>query len=610
MDLNYCRVENADISAFGRVRMAWGDGKPNVDINVVMERGDISRFGDYWPENVMSDKTLHWLRTSLLGGEVLNGRYSMVGDLDDFPFHNHAGRMQAIAPVRNVDLRYADKWPNARRVDATAVFVNRGMMVEGVIGDTGGAAVDRVTASIGDFKKPVLDVSWQAATDLPKLIRYIRKTPLLDGLQLDPDQFEFAGGSEIDGHLHTVLGGSANPLQVEGSLLLEGNRFTDTVSGVVLDGITGRLGYTRDGLKAMSLPALYEGLPVSLDITSRWAEAEVFRAHVAGDLPVEKVIPAQLFEREPLFHRATGTSHWDISLSVASVEGQQDRETWLEMYSGLEGVGIDLPAPLAKAADVSWPLVVRYPVRARQNVVTADLPGRAQFKMELSRDDSSPLRAAVELGGKVEGLPGKGLFSIGGSSPAFDLDGWIDLAVERFSKQESAGGLSLQTASVDAGNILFFDRKFDNVGLRMTYEDGIITGEFDGQDINGTVRYFKSETGSHSMSGEFERLIMPDPVAQGMSVDTDPADLPEMHFYCKQFGYLGLDLGETRIEGYPVNHGFHIESVEAQSSSFMFNARGDWTKDDQGERSDFNIRITSESLGALLEAMDISSAIR
>ena len=36
-DLNHCKVENDDISAFGRVRMASGEGKPNVDINVAMD---------------------------------------------------------------------------------------------------------------------------------------------------------------------------------------------------------------------------------------------------------------------------------------------------------------------------------------------------------------------------------------------------------------------------------------------------------------------------------------------------------------------------------------------------------------------------------------------
>jgi len=608
-DLNYCRVENEDISGFGRVRMAWGEGKPNIDINVAMSRGDVSRFGDYWPENVMKKNTLQWLRTSLLSGEVSDGRFSMVGDLDDFPFTNHAGRLQAIAPGRNINIKYADGWPYVKRVDGTAFFEDGGMYVEGKIGDTGGAKVDKVTASIEDFKTPVLDVTWQTATSLPKLIMYIRNTPLLDGLELDPDQFVFEGESEIDGHLHMLLGGSSEPLQVEGSLLLKDNKFTDLAAGVVIDGIKGNLDYNRDGLKATGLPGLFRDFPVNLDIISKWSEDEVFRAHVYGDLPVEIVIPDELFELEPLFYRASGTSHWDVSVSVASLDGNEDREVWLEVYSDLKGVSLDLPAPMAKSDDLIWPMIVRYPIRAEQHILSADFPPSMQLKMELSKDDSRPVRAAIELGGKVGVLPGEGLFSVDGSTSIFDLDGWTDLAIDKFSGSAESDGLTLQTASVDAGQILVFDRQFDDVGLWMKYEDGVITGTFDSQDINGSVRYYKNEEGSHSMSGEFERLIMPDPVAEGVTFETDPTDLPEMHFYCKQFGYLGMDLGETRIEGYPVANGFHIESIEAQSSGFIFNARGDWTRDGQDERSDFNIRVSSESLGSVLEAMDISSAM-
>ena len=98
----------------------------------------------------------------------------------------------------------------------------------------------------------------------------------------------------------------------------------------------------------------------------------------------------------------------------------------------------------------------------------------------------------------------------------------------------------------------------------------LLPGDFDGQDIYGSVHYYKNEEGAHSMSGEFERLIVPDALAEGLTMESDPAELPEMHFYSKEFSYLGVDLGETRIEGYPVKNGFHIESVEAQSSQIKF----------------------------------------
>jgi uncharacterized protein (TIGR02099 family) len=609
-DLNYCRLENEDLSAVGRVRMASGEGKPEIDVNVAMERGDISRFGDYWPENVMSERTLQWLRRSLLSGQITDGRFSMVGDLDDFPFKNYRGRLQGIAPVDGLNLKYIDEWPQVRKGRAIAEFEGPGMYVEGQVGNIAGTSVDNVVVTIGDFKKPVLDIRYQTTTALPDLIDFIKRTPLLDGLALNPDQFVFAGQSDINGHIHARLGGSTEPLQVTGALQLKGNQFTDLTSGIVLDEITGTLNYDREGLNASGLSSIYRDYPVSLDITSDWDAEEVFRARLQGNLPVENVIPEDLLEREPLFSSASGSSQWDISLSVASVAGSEYKETWLEINSGLEGVAIDLPMPMQKPAWQNWPLLVRYPIRTDNRVLTADLKGRMQLKMELSGEDARPVRAAVQLGGSVEALPDQGLFVINGVCPIFDLDGWIDLTVDRFSQTGDAGELSLQTAAVDARQIMIFDRQFEDVGLKMEYQDGVITGHFDSADIDGVIRYYKNEQGAHSMSGEFDRLLLPDPVTEGMTMESEPSELPEMHFYAKEFRYLGVDLGETRIEGYPIKNGFHLESIEAKSPSLTFSARGDWIRDEEGERSDFNIHITSESLGSVLEVMDISSAMQ
>jgi uncharacterized protein (TIGR02099 family) len=609
-DLNHCQLENEDISALGRVRMASSERKPEIDINVAMERGDISRLGDYWPENVMSDRTLQWLRRSLLSGQISNGRFSMVGDLDDFPFKNHRGRLQGIVPVEALNLTYLDAWPRVRGGNAVAEFEGPGMRVEGQVGSIAGTSVDNVVVTIGDFKKPVLDIWYQTTTALPELIGFIKRTPLLDGLALDPDQFVFTGQSDINGHIHTRLGASAEALQLTGALQFKGNQFTDLNSGIVLEQISGSLNYNREGLKASELSSIYRQYPVSLDITADWDAEEVFRAELQGNLPVENVIPEDLWQREPLFSHAMGSSRWDISLSVASSAASDERETWLEINSDLEGVAIDLPVPMKKESAESWPLQVRYPIRKGTRVITADIRDRMQFKMELDDVNAQPLRAAVQLGGTVDALPDRGLFVVNGSCPSIDLDGWIDLTVDRFSGSGDASALSLETAAVDAQQIMIFDRQFDDVGLKMEYQNGVITGHFDSQKIDGVIRYYKNEEGAHSMSGEFDRLLLPDPVTDGLTMESDPSELPEMHFYSKEFSYLGIALGETRIEGYPVKNGFHLESIEAKSPSLTFSARGDWIRDEEGERSDFNIHITSESLGSVLEAMDLSSAMQ
>ncbi len=609
-DLQRCQAENEDISVNGRVRMAASEGKPEVDINVEVERGDISRFGDYWPENVMKERTRHWLRTSLLGGDLSHGRFSMVGDLDDLPFANNIGRLQATAPVTGVVLKYANNWPQAEQVDALVQFEGPGIHVQGQIGDTGGAMVGEISAHIGNFKRPVLDVEFKAQTEIAQLISYIKQTPMLDTLTLDPEQFVVTGNSETHGQIHVGLGASKSPLQVSGGVAMQQVQFTELTSGVVLDEISGVLNFTREGLSADQMDSTYKGNPVGLDIIADWDADEVFRASLQGELPIDHVVPEDLRQREPLFKRASGTSRWDINLSVAANGGGEGRETWLELNSDLEGVTIDLPAPMAKPESASWPLMVRYPITTNQRLLTADLPGRLQLKMELTKDTASPVSAVIGLGEDAGALPASGTFVIAGKTPMLNLDGWLDLAVDRFKQTEEVGGLVLKSARVAADQTMIFNRIFADVGLSMNYQDAVIHGDFDAVEIDGNIRYYKNEEGSHSLTGEFDRLIIPDPVDEGMTMESDPAELPEMHFFSKEFSYMGLELGETRIEGYPLRNGFHMESIKAQSPGLAFNARGDWLKDDLGERSDFDIHITSEDLGTLLEAMDISSAMQ
>jgi len=111
------------------------------------------------------------------------------------------------------------------------------------------------------------------------------------------------------------------------------------------------------------------------------------------------------------------------------------------------------------------------------------------------------------------------------------------------------------------------------------------------------------------LGAEMERLVLATPVHQGMTMDTDPTELPELHVYVRQLRYQEMDLGETRIEAYPQGNGLRIESVEAVSEQMNFQARGDWTVEEGLARSDFDIVVTSESLGSLVQAMNLSSVL-
>lgn len=69
-------------------------------------------------------------------------------------------------------------------------------------------------------------------------------------------------------------------------------------------------------------------------------------------------------------------------------------------------------------------------------------------------------------------------------------------------------------------------------------------------------------------------------------------------------------MGKTRVEAYPTAEGYHFEKVDASAEHVTVQATGDWSLTEDGQRSEFEIHMGSESLGELLSAMDISSSVQ
>ncbi len=111
--------------------------------------------------------------------------------------------------------------------------------------------------------------------------------------------------------------------------------------------------------------------------------------------------------------------------------------------------------------------------------------------------------------------------------------------------------------------MLFLDRSFENVNMGFKVVDAAVEARFKAADIDGEVRFTRSEGGTGSLSAEFERLVLGDPVTTGVDMESNPAELPALHLYARSFKYSGVELGETRVEAYPTAKGFHFEKVDA-----------------------------------------------
>ena len=618
--VNGCAMENEDLAANGDLLLGSNDGRPSIDLNAAVSRGRIGRLGPYWPEAVLKDSVKSWLRTGLAGGEIASGRVQIRGDLDDWPFRHGEGRFEAIAHVSDGHLKYQTGWPDARSVEAVARFAGPGMDIRGRVDDIGGLAAYEVSAAIPDFSRPVLTVDYAVDSDVPALLGFLRRTPLQERVGVDLVRFDFTGPAATRGSIRIPFDPVPGNLAVDGTVTLASSGFADPASGFAVSGIAGDIEYDERGFAAGALAAEYRGKPARLRLAADAAAEEKFRADLQGTFSLGDVIPDFLAEDLAPLLQARGESDWTASVIVlpaaaaATDAGAGPGRAMLRVASQLQGLALELPAPLGKAADESWPLSLQFPLGGPERVLDLEIEGRLALALDLSGDAAAPRAAAVWLGEGRADLPPSGLLRVAGWTDRLDLDGWLDLIVEQVVQENALAGLTLEPGGLRARELLFLDRSFDDVAMQFSVESSNVRAEFSSTDISGKVRYSAGTGGTKSLSAEFERLALGDPLtdpgAEAADAETNPAELPALHLYAQSLRYAGIELGETRIEAYPIANGFHFEKVEAQSDRLTLQAKGDWLLDERGHRSDFDIRIASESLGAFLESLDIASPVQ
>jgi len=606
-----CGVANADIAAHGDFRISSNTGKPAIDANFVVTRGDLGALAPYWPEAVMKPNVKAWLRRGLVGGSLRQGRVVIRGDMDDWPFRDSTGRFEAVAWLDGPQIVYLDDWPSVRGGEVLARFVGGGMEIRGAVEDMGGVAVQEVSVGIGDFKQARLEIEYTGASALPGLIGFLRQTPLNERVGVDLSEFVFDGPAAVDGRITVPLGSTPGELSVEGSVQLDGGRFSYPEHGIELDGIRGRLDYNERGFTGAGLSASTLDEAVLLELAADADSLEPFRAEIRGEFDVGDLLDVPGLRQDwPLLERLDGRSDWAIALSVQRGQANGRADVSLDVRSGLAGIGIDLPPPFDKPAEATWPLVLGYPLDGGDRPLDVALTGRALLRIGLPRADGTPGSTLLSLGGEPAPLPPPGLFRIRGATAVLDLDGWIDVVMEEIARDTGAGGLALDSSRFTTRELLFLDRLFPDVGLELALEGSELDMRFTSERVEGNLRYTRDEAGAGSLFADFDRLVLGDARSTGLEMDTDPKDLPALHLYARTFGYLGLDLGETRIEAYPTASGFHFEKVDAESDALSLQASGDWSLGDDGHRSEFQINMASESLGDFLQSMEISSSVQ
>lgn len=586
--------DNAD--ARGTLQASWrtgagaGFGKggrlPGVlQLEGRLAEGRASQVARYLPLGIGAGTRL-WTQRAVRGGEVRDVQFRVQGDLWDFPFLNKrdgdfriAGQLKdvTLAPVPSVppggaEPAWESPWPVFGTISGELVFERDAMRFARTRGTLWGLALDEVSGGIRvlSAEPALLEVEGQVRGPLADLLRAVRGTPLGDATGHLLDATTASGNGELKLALAVPLGHTADA-QLKASLQLPGNDLRLRPDLPLLANARGRIDATHKGVQITGLRTQLLGGDALVDGSSQ-ADGSL-RLVVSGSASADALRRAvELGPMLPrLAQRLQGQATYRLQTTV-----HNDQTDW-QLASNLQGMAIDLPAPLGKPAEQALALRASSAPEPRSGASSAPArdalrlelgPLRGQVLVETTATGPRPLRSAwswdAPLPEPVAG--GRAVLALA----RLDVDGWRRMLATGAAAATAGADDNLwlpQAVQLTTPELLLGDRRLSGVTLDLqrqpaagpaaAYAGDTWRAQFKTDQAAGTLDYREARSAGAPgrLRAQLSRLSLPDeiagpagtdPVAQ--LVDRAGPVLPALDIEVADFELRGRKLGSLALQ--------------------------------------------------------------
>lgn len=607
LSLDKLRLENEDAMVLGGGHLLLGEGEqyPSLNLELLLPRAALQKARRYIPYyTIKSAPARRWLQRAFGGGEARNGRFSYQGPLRGKAFKDGSAKMLATFDVDNADLHYQKGWPSLHKLKGKIRFENASLRTRIDSGRIFGASIrpgGRV--DINSFYRSRLDIDASARTTLTDVLRYVRESPLGTGMEDFLAKVDSAGGTELDLKMRIPLTKKLRePIQVDGVLDMPAAKLALPEHDVDFSQIKGRLAFTKDTYSAQGIEALFRGSPVSADIET-WEDGQVEVA-VTGDFSATDLLPAAHATLEPLLQ---GQSAWSGRLGIPSRDARAAGESiWLDVSSKLEGIKVDLPAPLGK--EHSWPrqFKMRYHFNADFPRVDASYGNSLQLAAELEKGAGFDFhRAVIGLSLGDYKLPQNGI-ELRGSWPFLRTAAWSKVVrrIPASAAVESSGILAdLDTIGVTFATLDIGGRKFKDMQIQSGKNEIDWRIHLDSPALAGDITMPHAWRKGVPLQARLNRLHLPPATVDKETTPLSPSSLPAVKVEIDDFRRGDGRLGKLLLNTTRNPAGQTIDLLRLEADSFVMNASGTWLEGDKTQRTGLDIELTSKDLGSTLVAL-------
>ncbi len=631
---------SADGRANGKARL-WlpADGSsPRLVLDFNLTDIDARNATRYLPGRTMPPKAMAWLDAAFLAGRVNDVRFELVGPLREFPFRDGGGLFRIRVPYVGMRIHYQDGFADIEDATGDAEFRNAGFTTRALHARIGGLEISNAAAGMADFGAAELIASATARGDVGDALKYLQASPV--GPKLGSYFMKLAGkgpttadvtldlpfarfaerhinvSAKLERASATLPGIPEPATAITGSFTLRDRELTvPEVTATLLGSavrasartVAGPSGVPGDRLLIVDAQGHATGahLQPLLGITrGRWldggfdwkAQARVPRYEwwpAPDPLPADAPPGAQ-----PVPHESA------LRWLPASVR----------LDTGLAGLSVSLPAPLAKAAEEVrsarvdlvldpgleagapvLPSTFRRAMPVREPAVTARVQvghDAAALEWRTVNGEMALRRGTLRFGGGNPALRDSTGVWLEGRMPAYDLSAWLSVRLSDGTGKGLGEYLRGGTVLVDRFDVFGF--RFPEVTLALEAGKGEWRAHVDGPAALGTVVVPWDMKGPAPLSLDLDRLLLGDHAnaAPGGS-PTDPTELPPLAIAVRDLEILKRHFGSLTARLSKTEDGLQLDSATLEGASFHASGRGSWALTATGQASVLALSIES-----------------
>ena len=573
------RLVNADAEGSAQIRWRTGDPAPTgpgrfpgvLDLTAQLTRADGTRVHRYLPLGIPAE-TRHYVRDAVVKGRASDVQFRIRGDLHHVPSMAPQDAFHITAQVQDVQFNYVPHvpagqaaWPGVTGLSGQLVFDRQTMQVLNARGRMAGApAIELVKgeARIPDLAQaPHLLLQLQARGPVADLLR--------QGAPLTGDARSFIAGIEAGGNADYRFDmdmplAHMDQTQVKASVMLPGNDVRLVPHSPPFTQVKGTLQFTDSGFSLAGIQAQLAGGPIRIEGQGGFGNKPL-SLKAQGRFTAEglRTVESQP-ELNGLAGRLQGGSSYTASLQLQG--GVPD----FQFESSLEGLGMDLPAPLGKSPESTRPLrlALRQAEEARRGrTETIDVRlgdvASAQYVRDLDTPQPTVVRGAVRIGTAVAGsktLPATGVLAQIHLDD-IDVDTWRALATQKApaapatpappgtARAVAASPWLPNRVALQAGRLQVAGRTLHELAVDGTIEGNLYKARVQARELSGNIEFRDQAPAQVKARLAYLRIAPGESREQVESLlDTaPPEDLPALDVVVDDLELLGRHLGRAEV---------------------------------------------------------------